>query len=84
MRDRLLAGAYPKRLHLVADLLKAGTTTFVCLMTKAELERQGRPYIEGVPELIAKAPKEYPHPATRIAYRHFPIYGVIDLVSVFL
>ncbi len=44
-------------------------------MTKAELERQGRPYFEGVPKLIAQAPSEYPHPATRLSYRHVPIYG---------
>jgi hypothetical protein len=46
-------------------------------MTKAELERQGRPYFEGVPKLIAQAPSEYPHPATRLSYRHMPIYGTI-------
>lgn len=74
LRGQVLAGAYPKRQHLVADLLKAGTTTFICLMTKAELERQGRPYFEGVPKLIAQAPSEYPHLATRLSYRHVPIY----------
>jgi len=73
IKNRLLAGAHPRKTSLLVDILKQDITIFVCLMPQEELDRQGKLYFDVAKSLIAASPTEYKQKYEELEFIHIPI-----------
>jgi hypothetical protein len=77
-RGRLIAGSFPRE-RVLDDVLAAGVSVFVCLVTHKELDRAGGPYLDKARRVLLRVAAPGPDAARRAAeleVMHVPIFDM--------